>query len=427
MRESPKRKKQKIEEEKIDESKRAFLRGAVALGATAAVFGPPIIKALREKNKDEDERSEDTLTDEDRSIRPPEEFDESFLKVEKKPRPYEMGRLAKWRFGNLLSRYTIGEERQVRAVEQIDFRYQLAELWKAKLERVKKRKPQYYQANFNAAKTIFTSFDPEKTTKTTLSAYRDQAQRSINSVRGDMDLQQITKLAAFKNFKPSQLKLLQTLESRINGDAMIAYVATELMPTGLEGNAEIGIATLDFLLRNAGTEFVDRIPAIHDERVSVGPYQFTSGALFDNGKERRGASLLHRITNKKQHIPQGVVGLQGESHHKAGYLFAVYNLAMLVRRLGEKGSTQVLEIVNELPRDLVTEYIASAHNKPGNARSAFEDYIRDYRKFRGMSEEERKKTKTTEPDFVDYCEGNKVGDYCTKTRDNIRALREYRH
>ncbi len=354
------------------------------------------------------------------SIEEESPFDESFLDEEEKKVPYPTGRLAGRKFAGLLSAYTIGEEREVRPLEPIDFRGRLAQLWKKKLAYVKEKHPNRYPQVFAAAKELFTSYDQGKAARMSLSEYRRRADASIQEVRKDFSIRNVTGLVAFKDLADNQLRLLTLLEGSITGKDLIAYALTELMPTQ-GANSMIGVDVLDFLLQNAGVEFVDKIPALYDGHVSFGPYQFTSGALSESDGRSSGASLIQRVA-RRQHIPPHVSELAGDAHHKAAYLFAVYNLSLLVRKLDDPLARALVREWQFLPKQSIVEFIASAHHLPNDAQGAFKDFAKAFIDYRESVKKKPQKGRAV-PDFAMFCERTRVGQYCRKTRDNIAALR----
>jgi hypothetical protein len=351
------------------------------------------------------------------------ESSEDFLNVPKNPQPFEMGRLAGVKFSNLLSSYSIGEERAVEPTEQIDFRHQLASLWRKKLDHVQKTNPALYPGVLDAARTLFSSYDEGNLQKINIHQFRAEADSAIREVRGHADLEKITGISAFAKFEDSQIKLLHKFDEKINGAGLVAYALTELMPTRGR-DAETGAELLDFLLHNAGREFVDRIPAVHDSRISVGPYQFTSDALLELGNQRHGASRIQHAILAKNQIPESVLALHGAEHHKAAYLFAIDNLAMAILRLGESRSEKMLAYFSQLPEEFVAEYVAAAHHLPVNARKSFEGFADELIKYNQLSADKKRHAKV--PDFLNYCQTHGVGDYCGKTRSNLTALRNRR-
>ena len=354
--------------------------------------------------------------------KPPENADpEAFLKFEKDPRTYDMGELAGKKFSGLLSAYSIGEARVVKSHESIDFRYQLAYLWREKLAFVKQHDPGAYPSVLNAAREMFSSYDVSRNTRMSLREYRVAAAQEIADARDNIEWDNLRKL---KQLGEHQTQLLRALERNISADGLIAYALTELMPVGGEG-AEKGAELLDFLLQNAGVEFLDRIPAIADSRVSAGLFQFTSDALYESDTRFNGASRIQHATFQagERDVPGSVVRLTGYHQHKAAYLFALDNLTTGILHLGEDRSRRFLALADKWPKDFVAEFVACAHHEPNEARhalTAFVDYFIAHNSTIG-----KRGSGHAERSFSDFCAVHKnIAEYCIKTKSNIAALKE---
>jgi hypothetical protein len=356
----------------------------------------------------------------------------SFHDYQPNPRPYETGELAGRKFSDHLSDYT-GIEGVVGKTAMIDFKGQLAQMMKDKLAYMQTGNQREADDPALVAATqekLFSSYDVDTSTKTNLAGYERCIAEALKDVRG-LDLKALLKLHSFEDFDDTQMALLKRFESSIDARSFLAFSVTEIMPT--EGpQSKIGVEVYDFLLRNAGQEYIERIPAMHDKLLSYGPYQFTRNALEDSPDVKNGASQINRILPKSQ-IPAHVAQLRGGDHHKAAYLFALYNIAHLVKRLGDDDekphrAKKLLEHFEELPADTVLEYISTAHHLPGNAMDAFEDFtdafIESKETYHGdHAEKAHKHDSSFVPSFSQYAAQHGVGEYCKKTTGNLNALR----
>jgi hypothetical protein len=281
-----------------------------------------------------------------------------------------------------------------------------------------------YPAIIEEAREMFCNYDPSRIHRTTLNDYRGDVDRAIAEVREHADLDKIRTIGAFAHFGESQMALLKALEKQIGADELIAYSLTELMPTG-EGSAREGVLFLDFLLRNAGSEFFDLVPS-YDSWISSGAYQLTGGAVNELGNEKAGASRIQQavLAPNMHEIPKSVVELRGAQQHKAAYLFAIDNLALAIRDLGERKSKKFLELSSQWPGGLVVEYIACAHHEPVEARQAFEAFV-DH--FIASNEAPRSHGhKHPIRPFSDFCADKPhIGEYCVKTKSNVAGLKEW--
>ncbi|OGG79606.1 hypothetical protein A3A39_02145 [Candidatus Kaiserbacteria bacterium RIFCSPLOWO2_01_FULL_54_13] len=284
-------------------------------------------------------------------------------------------------------------------------------------------------------RTLIESYDQKRAEKIGWREFRDRGQSSVDVSRRSLDWNGVSN---HFNLSDLDLKLLREFERQIDGTALLAYVLTELMP-GTDGalNREM----LDFLLRVGGREYLESIPSIGDDKTSVGPYQFTEYAVFDTGSERRGASRVNQYLPVKLRIPGSVAKLRGDDHHKAAYLFAIFNLAQLVRKIAPEDKKTLLGRAVDLRPSLV-EFVATAHNLPAIAVRNFRNYLiaflgRDPRPKRKISlakKEGKKEEKTkaekhppiklgTGADYLEHVRaGGIVWKYARKTRANYRTL-----
>lgn len=154
---------------------------------------------------------------------------------------------------------------------------------------------------------------------------------------------------------------------------------TELMPSS-DGakNARV----YDFLLQTAGEEFLLAIPALGDEQVSFGPFQFTPLAFLDTenpltrygmGGARRGHAIRHGASLANLALSPAVRLAVSDvtdlysfaDHGTAAFLFAANNLARAARALGRE--PHLLNAFAALaPRELGT-FLAASHNEPSAA------------------------------------------------------------
>lgn len=133
-------------------------------------------------------------------------------------------------------------------------------------------------------------------------------------------------------------------------------------------NGEFNMRLMDFYLRVGGKEFVQSFPAIYDGWTSHGPYQFTSNALFDKGNHQEGASRMNACVMIDHCIPGSMIDMEFEDHSRAAFLFAIHNMALLVRKLsGPEVATLSQHISEGRVQNVFIQFIAMAHNSPGNA------------------------------------------------------------
>ena len=352
------------------ETRKGGMSRRIFLGAT---LGAPVLAAMGELERARARKTEGWSAEDDKAW--------DFLdNVKKNPKKVETGRLAGRQLNDLYSLYTGlyygGKTDKVPAGPvEVDFRYQLAELWKAKRDWMKKNAPkdddkkkEYPDTPASVGRKLFESYNADSIKPSSVREYVKGAQAAIDDVRATVDWDVIKR--TFK-LSDERLELLREMEATLTGESFAAYTLTELMPSR---NGRVNVDVLEFILQHAGEEFLERIPATHDPYVSHGQYQFTHRALREwqeeSGERGVGASFMNLLL-KEGKIPGRVSELQGAQHHKAAYLFALYNLSRLVRDM-EFSITGARKLVPEIKSEIV-QFIATAHNKPAGKNES--DYV----------------------------------------------------
>lgn len=176
------------------------------------------------------------------------------------------------------------------------------------------------------------------------------------------------------------VSIVKDIASRLTGEMLMAYSITELMPSLTDGDENVD--EYELLAKHAGTEFLSGAPALGDPYLSAGPFQFTSFAIYDANGEQRGASMINKLLPQEKKIPGSVSKLLTmEAQFKAAHLFAVHNIALLVKDiLDDKDKDRARErlvtfIKNKDHEPALLQYIASAHHAPGNAIPAFKAWL----------------------------------------------------
>jgi hypothetical protein len=185
-------------------------------------------------------------------------------------------------------------------------------------------------------------------------------------VRKDIDWNKVKDLM---NLNSDELKTLSEITSALLPEHLTAYALTELMPSS---DGDLNRDVLEFLLKNAGSRYVYSLPSIYDDRVSFGPYQISAEALgyIDLQHPVGGVSKINGALPESKRLPNSIANLRGADHHKAALLFAIYNLATLIKKLQPK-ELVTLKKVWKNHITAVVQYIAAAHHMPKAAyRSA---------------------------------------------------------
>lgn len=312
---------------------------------------------------------------------------------------YKTGPLQGHSFGNgSLFHYFTGHSGKVPETISVNFKGQLHFLFNKKEQFVQK----HHKSN-TAFKSVETALLKEYETKNpereSLRQYQKDVEIAVNQIDKHIDWGQVEEAM---HLSDAETKLLKAIISAFGPKHLTAYALTELMPSA---DGELNKDVYEFLLKSAGARYVYSIPAIFDDRLSFGPYQFTSGALMDLGDNHPvGASVINQALPEKYRIPNSVAGLRELAHHKAALLFAIYNMARLVKRLNPH-QLKTFEGVWHKNMTAVTQFVATAHHLPGAAYIAGERWLDG---------------KAAHP-FEVSC-GKSIHEYAIKTKSNLGAL-----
>ncbi len=281
--------------------------------------------------------------------------------------------------GTLLGDYFGVKERVFPSEVKVNFPKQLEYLWQRKMNRYRKQ-PEVIEA----AKQICAEYANYEPTRVSLGTYSDIIQGTVAEVVEKIDLQ---RYAQVKTLGLESAKIFENIVRRISYQDLLVVCMTEIMPlsTGSEN-----LAALDVLLRTAGMEYVESIPALFDKYVSFGPYQFTKFAVGEDKRGFVGASKLNGVLPEGMRLPRKVSGLRGEVHHIAGTAFMIENLANLLQLVEEQPTREALlqnleKVLERNPEELLL-FMTSAHHAPlamnktaikwlsDNAQKPFLDY-----------------------------------------------------
>ena len=270
---------------------------------------------------------------------------------------YSTGPLAGSNVGNLYSWY-VGHTGAMPAKLTIDWNVQLIRVWQRKFTISKTTVVR------DTGKMLYAEYLRMDPGRMTLQQYQAIANREARTVCTSLNWQTVRRTYKLDARRQA---LLTRLCASIDGKTLISYAMTELLPTA----GPFGRAYLDFLLRNAGRRYVESLPALHDPLTSFGPFQFTSKAVYDIGNigPMGGANRMGKALPSTMRIPGSVALLRGDLHFRAGTLFALHNLAALIKRLDNRHLTIFERIASSRSLD-VAQFIATAHNKPEVAYKA---------------------------------------------------------
>jgi hypothetical protein len=299
-----------------------------------------------------------------------------FLDNAARPESYPAGALEGRKVGHLYADYLgLDEKGAVIGPElSVDFKHQLAHLWRRKLaafatpgdspEQARLALLVSYESHpelFRLAERLYDSYDPREGL-CNVRDYQEGVDSAIAPVRRDIEAL-LERGHERLDLSRQQAQLVASAARRIDGKDLTAISLAELMPTA---DGTLNRELFDFLLCHAGEGFIDRIPAIHDSLISFGPYQLTRLAL--DGSAGSGASALDALLPRR-YLPQTIEALGQAQHHQAAYLFAIHNIIKAVRKMDSAHVDMLERHLARHPQDLFM-LTAVSHNKPSQGRLA---------------------------------------------------------
>ncbi len=288
---------------------------------------------------------------------------------------YEMGALAGRKVCDLYaeylglpcvqpSRHHAGVPAIIPARLAINWDKSLVDLWARKVARSPRN-----MVVLNTSEAFLTEYLNGDRGLTTFDEYKARASYVANETWLALDWQRVGTFYHSKRFgtlTPAKVALLRDIAGQVRGNDLMSYGAAELMPSS---DGWLNHNYIDFVLRNAGRDWWERVPAEHDGWTSYGFYQFTSLALYDVRGVRRGASIPNQALPARLRVPGSVTMLRGDAHFRAAYLFAVDNLAEFILRLNPREMKTLTKVWRGGDRN-IAEFVALAHHSPGSAYGA---------------------------------------------------------
>jgi hypothetical protein len=277
-----------------------------------------------------------------------------------------------------LNSYYVGKARLQIDWSDVDLTQNLRYMWERKVT----TQPVTPAVRKSVAK-IITRYEQSEHRTTTLPAFTKRVDHIVNDARSNLDF---TGLCARYRLSSDRCVRLQYLSGRITGRTLIAYGMTELFPSQ---DGETNRKMLDMMLRRAGEDYINSIPALGDKYLSMGFYQFTSFAVRHDADGVQGASVVSMFAGRDRKIAGSVMQLSGDDQHRAAFYFAVYNLAVLLMepkyddkgKLVRSGLTAKqyasLKAHSPISEADLTVFMAASHHLPGGARRATASWLQE--------------------------------------------------
>lgn len=294
------------------------------------------------------------------------------------------------KFGPLLNTYFGGVGKpEVPNEAVINYSESLKSMWEKKLSI-----PNVSPATRKNAKTIIDRYEDNPSTIMSIQDIAWIANHDVQSSQASIHWEELCDRMKLNNRQCNNSRIIA---SKINGTVLVSYSMTELMPGK---NGERNYDLYNKLATTAGWQYIASIPAMGDKYLSFGPYQFTSFAIYDDGKKADGASVVNRFADKK--IASSVVHLDYNDQHVAANYFAIYNIMRLNRKFEYGVNPDCFSGMN------LAVFIATAHHNPKHAIDSSVRYVR---------------TKCT-GSYLIHFKNKRVKEYGEKTIANYIALNE---
>jgi hypothetical protein len=290
--------------------------------------------------------------------------------------------------------YYLGIKEQGRIPERLnpDFGTIMYHLWQKKLELVHKKHPNrtntIQQAEQHFGRHYIDAWRDGTITLQTLPELVRDAGKTLEETRRNFEWEHFHENHRYGHlFGPEEAHIVHQLSKNITPEMLVAYSVTELLP--FEGDTDpllqkMPLDVYELLLAHAGREFLVDLPALNDPLLSAGMFQFTSYALYEDEKEKRGASKLNSlIHDPSNRLPSSVLHLDtAQKQFQAAYLFSLDNLAHLIQRIAndrehghDKKRLHTLAAHESTLHKGLLQYIAGAHHNPAESMTAFTKWI----------------------------------------------------
>lgn len=263
----------------------------------------------------------------------------------------------------------IPKQAAVNVLEQHDRMFRVKNSGRWKVKPVAQKMQGQYAEMYNTQRTYMT-----------LPQFVEGVGIVINETKADLDWAGLcadSKISLDKELCVT----LRAVTDMITPEMLVMYGLTELYPMDKYGG-RFNAWVLENSLMNYGRESIDLTPAQSDGLASAGLWQFTSkavGAYVEDGEQRiGGATVVGRHLGHRP--PESFLDFVRTDHERAAYLFAVHNVALLIREAAKDDRAyQTLKRVwveNRKSQELL-EYIATAHHAPYGVSGYANNWLKD--------------------------------------------------
>lgn len=249
----------------------------------------------------------------------------------------------------------------------LDFTSAMGNLWMIKKDG--KLSKEFFDEADNLTKTYSPS-------ESSLQNYYGYLANEVNDFKKSFNLDAlVNSYSESTAFGRQKKRAVENIVQNLNEDVLLSFQMTELFP---EVNPLFNYAFMDKFLQGAGEDFLVRIPALHDNYMSFGPFQLTSKVIFGN----EGATKYNQFLPEKDRVPGSMIYYDTMDEHVTGALLnMVSNTNYFAQLLGNRGQlTKFNDFYESLPENeqalVATAMYSVMHNNPGRAAKGFANYLK---------------------------------------------------
>lgn len=222
--------------------------------------------------------------------------------------------------------------------------------------------------------------------KMSIDNYKDEIKDSINEIKQNIDWNKIT--INWRNLRDYESSLLKYICINIDEKDVFSFLLTEIMPSNKgSGIEDFNLEVLNLLLENIGASHIELIPSLADWLLSFWPYQTTHHLIYKketkNWPQYWASNEVALALPENLRLPTDINLLQWKDHHKAAYLFIIYNMAWGILSLRDQKTkwsawerlVNVLRYTWMKKKKDILQYLAAAHNNPSKAQDALKLWL----------------------------------------------------
>lgn len=297
----------------------------------------------------------------------------------------------------LFSFYNLNKDKP----NQIDFEAAIDSMWSFK----KNKLPKKYQ---DFADSLANSYDQKKAVKSSLKEYRKMVSNNLEEMLQEFNIDKFT-----KGRNKEHKEFVENIVENLDEDIFLAYSTTELFPNL---NPTFNLSIYDKFLKEAGLDYLMRVPALYDKLLSFGPGQLTNFAISKD----KSACSLNKYLSEDLKIPDSMDKMNTiEEHIRGSIANMIYNSHYIASKMSKKDLENFNDIYSQMDSKsqklLITQLISGAHHRPKDVAKKLSYFV-----------EQSSKNKVNKKDILNGIQYNKaVKKYCDQSMITYLALQNW--